>query len=148
MARRGLAEVTKHTPKDSVTILLGKLAAADAALARLANLQLPIKAAYHVAKLGRLAAQEIEIFYEQRNALIKELGEEREATPAEVATGRQGRVMAVLPANHETFTARLKELTDHEVTIPWGPIDPAILGERLITPADLIALGPLMKDPA
>jgi len=143
-----LKDASKPKQTDKVKTTLGKLAAADQALTRLAQRALPTKPAYHIAKLARLASVEIELFYKQRNDLIKELGEERDTTPQEKMMGHQAKVMQVLPANEETYQARLQELSDIEVTLPWAPIDLEALGELVIMPADIIALGALLKDAA
>lgn len=144
MARRGLAEVKKHTPKDAVTSTLRQLVEAELALARLAARQLPAKPAYHIAKLARLVGQEVAIFRDKQNALIKELGAERDATPAEKAAGHPDRVFQVTPENQPDFATRIKELGDIEVTLPWKPIDLSMLGDQTISAADIMALGDLV----
>jgi hypothetical protein len=124
-----------------ITTTLGTLAAAAPALGRLAAQPLPVKSAYTVAKLLKLAGAEIDLFTERRNALIKELGEETD-TP-------QGRVLQVTPDNMATFTTRLTELAAIDVTLAWTPIDLAALPDTItLSPADLLALGPLVTDPA
>lgn len=144
MAKRGLAEVKKHTPKDAVTTTLRQLVEAELALARLTARSLPTKTAYHIAKLARLAGQEIEIFRDKRHALIKELGAERDATPEEKAAGNPDRVFQVKPENNEDFQKRIKELGDIEVTIPWRPVTLSMLADQTITAADIITLGDLL----
>lgn len=120
---------------------LGTLAAAAPALGRLAAQPLPVKAAYTVAKLLKLAGVEIDHFTELRNAMIRELGEERD--------GAEGKVVQVKPEHVETFTARLTELAAITVTLNWTPIDLAALPDTItVSPADLLALGPLVTDPA
>jgi len=145
MARRGIAAVPQIDHKQ-ITTTLAHLVSAEVALAKLGARPLPPKAAYHVAKLARLAGQEIEIFREKRNALIKELGNERDATDAEKAQGYVGQVMQVKPEHEKAFHARVRELGEIEVTLPWAPIDLVMLGDQPITAGDLLALGPLLTE--
>jgi len=121
----------------AITTTLGTLAAAAPALGRLAAQALPITAAYRVAKLTKLAGVEIDHFTDLRNAMIKELGEEH---PSDA-----GPVVQVKPEHVATFTARLTELAGVEVTLAWTPIDLASLPDTItLSPADLLALGPLV----
>ena len=120
---------------------LGTLAAAAPALGRLAAQPLPVKSAYTVAKLLKLAGAEIDLFTERRNALIQELGETKDS--------EQGTVVQVTADNVETFTARLTELAGVEVTLAWTPLDLQALPDTItLSPADLLLLGPLVADPA
>lgn len=146
MSKRGLASVTKHTPKDSVVTTLGQLLEAQVALARLSAKPLPTKQAYHIAKLARLVAQEVDLFNQQRNALIKELGDERDPTAVEQAAGQIGRVMQVKTEHQAAFFTRAKELADLEVTIPWRAINLAEIENLVISAADINALGALVTD--
>lgn len=132
----------------TITTTLAQLAAAEPALARLAAVPAPAKVAYHVAKLVRLVGVEVKFFHERRNALISDLGEERPATEAERAQGHQGTVMQVKADQVAAFTSRLTELGDVGVTITWGALDLAAIPDLTITPADLLALGPLVTDAA
>ena len=123
---------------------LGQLLAAEPALARLADLRIPVKPAYHLAKLLKLVRVEIQQFHEQRHAVVRELGVEREPTGAERAQHGPGAVMEVAPGNLPEFRRRLDELSAIEVTLPWTPIDIASLGAVDISAGDLDALGPLV----
>jgi hypothetical protein len=124
-----------------ITTTLGTLAAAAPALARLAAQPLPVKSAYTVAKLLKLAGAEIDHFTELRNAMIQELGEEKD--------GPEGKVVQVTADNVPTFTARLTELAALETTLAWDPIDLSKLPDTItVSPADLVLLGPLVADPA
>ena len=124
-----------------ITTTLGTLAAAAPALGRLAAQPLPVKSAYTVAKLLKLAGAEIDLFTERRNALIQELGETKDS--------EQGKVVQVTADNVETFTARLTELAAIETTLNCAPIDLAALPDTItLSPDDLLLLGPLVTDPA
>lgn len=146
MGKRGLASVTKHTPKDSVVTTLGALLEAQVALARLSAKPLPTKQAYHIAKMARLVAQEVDIFNQRRNDLIKELGEERDPTAAEQAAGHIGKMRQVKPELQTVFHARITEFAAIEVTIPWRPINLAEISDLVISAADINALGDLVSD--
>lgn len=115
---------------------LGTLAQAEAALQRLAAQRLPVKAAYHLAKLCTLVRTELKVFEEQRLAIVKELGV---AGPA--ALGQES--WQVAPDRMPDFTARITELVAIPVTIAWGPFDLSPLAID-ITAEDLLALGPLV----
>ena len=124
-----------------ITTTLGTVAAAEDALRRLSSERLPVKTAYALSKLVRLAAPEAEHFRSQRLALIRELGAERAITPAERAAGLQGpTVFQVKPEHVEAFTARLNDLGAIPVEIAWNPIALSQLDGATITTADLIAL--------
>lgn len=132
-----------------ITTTLGTLVAGADALTRLAAQPLPVTAAYQVAKLVRCATVEVDLFTERRHALIAELGDERDATPAERETGLVGRVRQVRPAELGTFHARISDLAAIAVTLDAAPVPLAALGDRVqVSPADLLALGPLVVDPA
>lgn len=132
-------------PKNVVVTTLGQLLEAQLALARLSAKPLPAKHAYHIAKIARLVDQEVAIFYQQRNDLIKELGEERIATAAEQAAGHIGKVMQVKPERHADFHARVKEFATLEVTIPLRAIDLTDITDLAISASDINALGDLVK---
>lgn len=124
---------------------LKDLVEAESALASLMQLRLPPKSAYHLAKLGRLVNQETEHFRKQREALIKEYGEERDATPQEQQTG-QSKVMQVKPDNVEKFLERIKELGAVEVTIDWNPVKMDMLEGQTVRGAELMQLGNLFEE--
>lgn len=127
-----------------ITTTLGVLVEAEMALARIASVRLPVKAAYHVAKLCTLVRAELRPFHEQRQAHIKELGEERDPTPAEAAQNMGQRVMAVTPKNWPEFERRMAELVAIEVSLRYGPIDLASFVAVEVSAGDLMALGPLV----
>lgn len=127
------------TPQIQTT--LGQLLQAVEALRRLGVRSLPMKAAYHLTKLRRLIDSELTIFHERRDALLKELGEQRPATEAELKAGTPATMFEIPPSQMATFGTRVKELTELEVTIPWGPFDLRSLGDDAeLTSDDLYAL--------
>jgi hypothetical protein len=129
----------------SITATLGDLVAAEPALERLLQRPLAAQPAYHVAKLVRLVRVETAHFHEQRNTIIKELGAERTANPAEQAAGHD-RVTAVTPENVEAYAKRMQDLANVTVTIAWLPLSLSELGDAPITGADLLTLGALLVE--
>lgn len=130
-----------------ITMTLGACDHAYDALVRLSGIPAPPKTAYRIAKLCRPLAAEAKHFREQRDALIRELGEEREATPDERQQGLQGPVTAVKAEHAATFSARLAELAGVVADLDVQPLTvadietlPQVRGE------DLLALWPLLAD--
>ena len=112
---------------------LGHLLHAVEALRRLSELRLPVKTAYHLSKLLGLVLAETNHFEAERLKWVAEFSE----------PGAPPNQRRVTEANMAAFQARMQELVDLPVTIPWQPIDLAALGAAEVTGADLLALGPL-----
>ena len=130
----------------AIKVKLGELVSAEPALNRLMALQLPIKAAYNLAKLTAAVRTETKIFYEQRGALIKKLGEERDPTEAEVAKGGHSKVFEVTPDNMEEYSSKISELVDIEVTIDRDLFAIDSLGDVGVSGEDIIAIYPLISE--
>lgn len=111
---------------------LGQLVNADKALGELAKQRLPANVAYQVAKMLKAAADEIGHFTTQKNALITELGVEKD--------GQVG--ITPESAHWPSFLTRLNEVASVEVELPVSPVSIDVLGE--MTAADLVLLGPLV----
>lgn len=116
-----------------ISTTLGALAAGEAALRRLIDSRLPVKAAYHVARLTKFAGEHLADFHQQHDGHVRELGVEVDGQ------------ITVTQENRAEFDTRMQELASIPVTIPWEPIDIAQLGAVDITPADLIALDALVQ---
>jgi hypothetical protein len=116
-----------------ITTTLAQLMEAQPALERLAAERLPVKAAYRVAKVLRLARPEIEQFIEQRNTMIRELGAERRQANGETT-------VEVTPANRDVFVAKVTELASLEVTLEIDPLEVGALDGAALTATDLLAL--------
>ncbi len=125
----------------SIQTTLGELVAAEDALKRVAALKLPVKSAYHVAKLIRIVSGEVRAFHEQRERFIRELG----VTAPPNAHGEQ--TISVTPEQWPEFQRRIRELAAISVSIAWGPLTVEMFGTESVAPADLVALGPLMAWP-
>jgi hypothetical protein len=120
------------SPPAGIPVTLGELVQAEEALQRLAEVKLPAKQAYHVAKLVRLIKAETQHYHAQREEAIRELGD---------ATA-DGSEIRVPPDKMPEFMKRLNELFTVETRIDWTPLSVADLPE--ITAADLLRLGPFV----
>ena len=121
-----------------IATTLGALVQAEPALAPICALKLSAKSAYHLKKLAQLVAIETKHFHEERDALIKALGNPREGGGFEIAPDTDA---------FKAFVVQLNELAAIDVTIPWSPITLAMLGDATVSAADLQALGPLFEEP-
>lgn len=134
-------------PDDTITMLLAELVNAEGALQRLGARSLPIKLAYRIARLSAIVGAETRPFVQQRTALIVKYGVARPATPAEAEAGQPGEITEVRPENLSLFMTELRGLGEMPVTLTtqWLlSID--LLGEIDMTPADLGALGALLRE--
>jgi len=122
----------------TITATLGALVQAEPALGPLCQLRLSAKSAYHLKKLAQLVAIETKHFHEERDALIKDLGNPREGGGFEIAPDTDA---------FKAFVVQLNELAAIDVTLPWSPITLAMLGDATVSAADLQALGPLFEEP-
>ncbi len=126
----------------SIRVTLRELLEAQPALQRLSNEKLPVKVAYNVARMMRVVQPEVEDFYKQRNALVKEYGVTRAATEAE--RSMHGDEVTEVPKDKlDTFREEIDGLAQEVVVLEREPLKitdsfPAI------TAADLLALGPLV----
>jgi len=122
----------------TITTTLGALVQAEPALAPICQLRVSAKSAYHLKKLAQLVAQETKHFHEERDALIKALGN---------PTDGGGYAIAPDTDAFRDFVTQVTELAAIDVTIPWSPITLAMLGDATVSAADLQALGPLFEEP-
>lgn len=111
---------------------------AERALTRLADIQLPVKSAYQVAKLLRAVRVETQYGEEQRVKLIRELGVETK-TP-------EGQQFTVTVENREDFARRMSELMKLAVEIQVVPLTLEMFGTVTVSASDLDALGSLLVD--
>lgn len=113
---------------------LGELVDAQQALANLGKERLPVKTAYALSKVIRQVKKECDIFHEQHNAIVTQLG---------AVVGEQIRVK---PENNADYEKRSKELRAIEVTLDVNPL-PFSLFDTLkdFGGMDLAALTPLLS---
>jgi len=136
-------------PTGPILMTLGALAAAEPALTLLAQTKLPYAAAYKILRLTRAAREHLQYFAEQRDALVRDFGAPRPASPAERARGTDAEVYHVVPgsAGWPEFLAKVTELAKVEVPLAVEPFDPSTVPGLEIAAADLLALGPLLAAP-
>jgi hypothetical protein len=101
----------------SLITTLGALVNATPILDELAKIRRPAAARYHLGRLIKQVREEVAHFAEERESLIRELGEERDPTEQELKAGQQGKLTAVKPANIMEFIARLNEVAKIEVEL-------------------------------
>ncbi len=121
-----------------ITTTLGKLAAADIALADLNKMDLPVAASIRVARLIRVVIPEMTIFYEKRNALIVKFGVARSLTQEEVAAGVTGEVISV--RDHRGYQSAFDELCSVESYLHVDAVALSVLGDVRIAPVNLLPL--------
>ena len=126
---------------------IGALVEAEPALNKLAGMKLPAKTRYHVVKLAQLVRAELKWhFYDPRHEAFQEFGDKRDPTAAERTQFGPDPVLEVPPSKLAPFRARIRELTEVSVEIPWGPITAEMLEPcDDCTGADMLALGPLCE---
>lgn len=144
--KRASVEALREAPSPAaITMKLGELLDAELALDRLLEERLPATVAYHVAKLAKLVKAETAYFATQREAFIRELGEETPPTDEQRAAGATA-ILKVKGEHVEEFNRRLTELAAVEVAIPWRPLPFEALPP--ISGADVLRLGLLLTEPA
>lgn len=149
---RTIGKIEPRQDVETIRTTLGAVARAEQSLSSLlgigrpSTLKLAPKAAYHIAKLYRLVEQEAKHFHDQRNALLGQLGRERDARPDEIAAGSPARVSDIPAESVETFRTEAEKIAAVEVVIPWRPATLAMFGETAIAPADLFALEGFIED--
>ena len=128
---------------------LGRLVAAEEALRRLAEQRMPLKTAYHIAKLAKLLSAESEIFQQKKTEIFRAHGTERPPKTEEERAQFGETVLEVPPASRQVVFDAMKELFEVPVRIEWAPLTLAQLDGVSISPLDLIALDPVVEgDPA
>lgn len=131
---------------EKIVATLKELVEAEPALLRVLRVKLEPKLRYHALKLAKLVAVETKHYGEEINALIKELGEERDPNGAERAKYGPEPIWEVTKANKKVFVERAKELQDVSATIAWGPITSAMVELNTeIVGSDLNEMGPLYE---
>lgn len=127
---------------------MGALVQAEQVLAKLSQQTVSARTAYRLAKLTAAVRTDTKHFQEQRNELIKQLGEERQATDDERAASGEGTVIEVKAENRDAFVARLNELAAIEVSIEKWRLTLEDLEAFSLSSNDVLALGDLIEEPA
>jgi hypothetical protein len=109
-------------------------------------MRLPVKSCYAIAKLLKLVAEETKHYHAEREVAFAAWSDPRPPKPGEVGD----EMREIRPEHMAAFTARMTELFELEVTIPWRPLDLATLGVPDFTPVEVFHLGPfavMVDDP-
>lgn len=119
---------------EKIDTTLGELVKAEPALGRVLAVKFDkdggAKLRYHVAKLSRLVAAETKHYYDDRNKLVVEHGDNNQIGPTS--------------PKWPVFIAAIAELDAVPVSIDWGRLTDAMVEPYAdITAADLVGLGPL-----
>ena len=110
------------------------LVMAQEALQRLISLELPAAIAFKVARVARPIQAELQNYEQQRVALVRRLGEEKDGQTT------------VPPSKFVEFNTEHQALLDVELELDITPLSPDVLGEASITPADLMVLQFLFEE--
>lgn len=137
-----VAEIERE--RTGIAMTLGELLSAEIALDRLLEERLPAKVAYHVAKLAKLVKTETAYFASQREAHVRELGEDVPPTDEQRAAGATA-ILKVKDEHINEFNRRLTELAAVEVSIAWRPLPFDALPP--ISGGDVLRLGALITEP-
>lgn len=131
----------------AITMSLDEVVRASAVLAELGTQRLfgCAKVVSHLARLTKLVSVEAGYFHKQEQRYIRELGVERDPTPAEQQTGAV-KMISVTEANQTEFQQRMTALGAESVEIAWPPLGLDALDVLTISAQDLLALGPLIAD--
>ena len=129
-----------------MTITLDKLVQAQIALRYIAQKELSIKHAYHLARLIDFVEIQTKPYFEKRNELIKKLGIERDTTQAEKDQQMGNTVFEVLPKNIEEFKAQEIELGSIEITVDKWLLTTEMFKDIKVSGWAIHALGNLIED--
>ena len=124
-----------------ITVTLRALVEAQPALRALAEQSLPVKQAYHLARLIRALEPELAAFETQRRALFARHGRERAATDAERPAHGET-VIEIAPAAIAAFRVELAELLETTIEVDRPRI--ALNGALQITGVHVLALEPFV----
>ena len=112
-------------------ITLGKVVQAVEPLQKLFNESMPIKTTFKLKKLTQEINDNLKIYDESRNTLLKKYGKEDKDNEG---------VYIVQPKNQEALDKEHQELIDTEITLAFEPISADILGDIQMSPKDLLLL--------
>ena len=109
-------------------ITLRELVESEQALANLAQSRQPVKTAYRISRLLRLAEPELKAFYEARRTLLERFG-----------TAQENGQYRIEPGKIAAFEKELSALLDEKITFEVAPVSIEDLqGE--ISASDLVAM--------
>ncbi len=121
-------------------IAVGELMQAQPILAELAMAKIPFRASYHLSRLLRKTYDDVSVFSEKHNILVKKYG--HEVKPA--GSGNY----QVDTDKLEDFQKELTELNKIEVEIDYIPLTIESMGEISVEPSKLLNAMWLFEDSA
>jgi len=112
-------------------IKLGELKSIEESLKKLITMSLPIRIAYNLSKTLKKVSDELALFEEQKNNLIRKYGSEDE----------EKKVIEVKdPEKMVNFAKEINELLGVEMDLEFTPIDISLLEGKELSAADMINL--------
>ena len=139
-----MADHAQRQQQKGIVITIGQLTRAEQALNGLCNQPAPPKLAYHLARLTEIVRKTTKPFYEQRLALIKELGTQRPCNPGE--SSDDGTMWQVKEEHLATFRERVALIEAEEVSLTDWLLKLNQLTPLQITGNDLQNLGPIVSE--
>ncbi len=129
-----------------IKMTLGEVVVADRTLKQLDDLALPYSLTKAIDSVVRKTSPENAYFEKHRQALFEELGEDRDATPAELASNFPARVTEIKRQHVDEFQRRLAELEALPIELDVAPIDLDPHADKLtLTRRQLETIRPLVK---
>jgi predicted house-cleaning noncanonical NTP pyrophosphatase (MazG superfamily) len=115
----------------TITITLRQLVASADALGEFANQKWPAKLSFRLSKTVKSAQAELKDYFETRDNLIKDLGEEIE--------GRNGKQIQVKKENKDSFKEQIEALLDEEIALQGRVISLDELPDNVEVSATVLA---------
>lgn len=130
----------------AITVSIGALVQAERVLLQLAQQRVSFKATRHLDRLTTIVQAETALFHKTHDALVRELGQQRDVTPLEKVSGIEGPITEVSPENRDVFVAKITEMTSLDVPLEADAwlLTAAVLDEFRLSREDLVALRPLL----
>ena len=112
-------------------IKLGELKVIEESLKKLITMSLPIKISYNLSKTLKKISDELTLFDEQKNILIRKYGTENV---------EKNLIEVIEPQKLVEFSKDINELLSVEIDLEFTPIDIELLEGKELSPADMINL--------
>jgi len=107
-----------------------------ASLTNLVQVKLPAKVAHKLAKFAKQINAEFQDFNTTRDEIIRKIGVE----------DKEKSVIQVPPEKMDDFKREITELLEEEISVDFEPIHVNVLGDAILTPADLANLSFMFID--
>jgi hypothetical protein len=127
-------------------VTLAHLLRAELVLDIMAATKVSAQTRYRLKRLVTAVHAHTDPFRVERDALIRELGTERDLTESELRAGATERPAEVATTNLPAYYARLLPLLATEITVTEWLLTPSLLAEFQLSVNDELALGPLLVE--